>query len=260
MRLLTQQRIISNGLAQLQFTEVWPSIRGSRPHRVACCGASPAPSSPSCARSSRSSPSSRGARSWSSASGGACCSSPHWAVADLLARAGLRAAFFTGAEIPAAAHPEHRRLPRRRTRCACSSPPTPAASASTCSAPPRCCINLELPWNPAVLEQRIGRIYRLGQTRPDRRLQPRELRQHRGPHPPHGRRQEGAVRRALRRQQRRGPLRRGHQLPCNRARDHGARNHASLRHRRRFRRHRDPPGAGPRGPRRGSRVPPPPPR
>jgi hypothetical protein len=27
------------------------------------------------------------------------------------------------------------------------------------------CINLELAWNPAVLEQRIGRIYRLGQKR-----------------------------------------------------------------------------------------------
>ena len=26
-------------------------------------------------------------------------------------------------------------------------------------------INLDLPWNPAVLEQRIGRIYRLGQQR-----------------------------------------------------------------------------------------------
>ena len=28
------------------------------------------------------------------------------------------------------------------------------------------CINLEMPWNPAVLEQRIGRIYRLGQVQP----------------------------------------------------------------------------------------------
>lgn len=29
-------------------------------------------------------------------------------------------------------------------------------------------INLDLPWNPAVLEQRIGRVHRLGQTRPVR--------------------------------------------------------------------------------------------
>ena len=28
------------------------------------------------------------------------------------------------------------------------------------------CVNLELPWNPAVLEQRIGRIHRLGQEQP----------------------------------------------------------------------------------------------
>jgi hypothetical protein len=28
------------------------------------------------------------------------------------------------------------------------------------------CVNLELPWNPAVLEQRIGRIHRHGQKRP----------------------------------------------------------------------------------------------
>ncbi len=27
-------------------------------------------------------------------------------------------------------------------------------------------INMDLPWNPAVLEQRIGRVHRLGQTRP----------------------------------------------------------------------------------------------
>src|SRR5262249_34519635 len=27
-------------------------------------------------------------------------------------------------------------------------------------------INMDLPWNPAVLEQRIGRVHRLGQTQP----------------------------------------------------------------------------------------------
>ena len=29
-------------------------------------------------------------------------------------------------------------------------------------------VNLDLPWNPAVLEQRIGRVHRLGQHRPVR--------------------------------------------------------------------------------------------
>ena len=42
----------------------------------------------------------------------------------------------------------------------------PAASGSNLQRAASCCINLELPWNPAVLEQRIGRIYRLGQTQP----------------------------------------------------------------------------------------------
>jgi SNF2 family DNA or RNA helicase len=27
-------------------------------------------------------------------------------------------------------------------------------------------VNVDLPWNPAILEQRIGRVHRLGQTRP----------------------------------------------------------------------------------------------
>ena len=48
---------------------------------------------------------------------------------------------------------------------ACSSPPTPAAPASICSTP-RSLVNMDLPWNPAILEQRIARIHRMGQTRP----------------------------------------------------------------------------------------------
>ena len=49
----------------------------------------------------------------------------------------------------------------------CSSPQTPAARglnlqhASTL-------VNMDLPWNPAVLEQRIARIHRMGQTQPVR--------------------------------------------------------------------------------------------
>jgi superfamily II DNA/RNA helicase len=88
-----------------------------------------------------------------------------WSVGDLLAEAGLRSAFFSGDESQ-----------RRRTQNVIEFHDDPdlavlfatdaggvglnlqrAASAV---------VNLELPWNPAVLEQRIGRVYRLGQKRP----------------------------------------------------------------------------------------------
>ena len=56
-----------------------------------------------------------------------------------------------------------------------------------------CCINIELPWNPAVLEQRIGRIYRLGQKRPIDVYNLVSPGLHRGAHRRTGGRQAGAV-------------------------------------------------------------------
>src|SRR6476620_5318045 len=88
-----------------------------------------------------------------------------WAVRDLLAEAGQRAVFFTGAE-------SH----KQRERAIVDLHDDPAVSVMFLSdaggvglnlqRAATCCINLELPWNPAVLEQRIGRIHRLGQTQP----------------------------------------------------------------------------------------------
>ena len=89
----------------------------------------------------------------------------HWAVEDLLDAHGLRAAFFTGRESQ-----------RQRTRNIVDfhdDPATRVLFASDaggvglnlqCAA--TACVNVEIPWNPAVLEQRVGRIYRLGQRRP----------------------------------------------------------------------------------------------
>ena len=89
----------------------------------------------------------------------------HWAVSDLLAENGLRAGFFTGAEGQ-----------KRRTQNIVEFHDDPdfrllfASDAGgvglNLQHASNCVINLELPWNPAVLEQRIGRIYRLGQTQP----------------------------------------------------------------------------------------------
>jgi superfamily II DNA/RNA helicase len=89
----------------------------------------------------------------------------HWAVADLLAEKGVRAVFFTGEE-----------KQRRRTHNLVDFHDDPAVRVLFASdaggvglnlqRAASSCVNLELPWNPAVLEQRIGRIYRLGQKRP----------------------------------------------------------------------------------------------
>jgi superfamily II DNA or RNA helicase len=89
----------------------------------------------------------------------------HWAVGDLLADRGLRAGFFTGAEGQ-----------KRRTQNIVEFHDDPRFSILFASDAggvglnlqhaANCVINLELPWNPAVLEQRIGRVYRLGQENP----------------------------------------------------------------------------------------------
>src|SRR5262249_37084884 len=89
----------------------------------------------------------------------------HWAVSDILDGAGQRALYFTGQENR-----------RRRTQNLVDFHDDPRARVLFASdaggvglnlqRAANACINLELPWNPAMLEQRIGRIYRLGQKDP----------------------------------------------------------------------------------------------
>jgi SNF2-related domain/Helicase conserved C-terminal domain len=86
----------------------------------------------------------------------------HWAVGDLLEAEGMRGVWFSGAESP-----------KRRTQNLVDfhdDPHTRILFATDAGGvglnlqhAADSCINLELPWNPAVLEQRIARIWRLGQ-------------------------------------------------------------------------------------------------
>jgi len=89
----------------------------------------------------------------------------NWAVSDLLSGTGLRSAFFSGDESQ-----------KRRTQNIIEfhDDPSLAVLFSTDAGgvglnlqrAASSVVNLELPWNPAVLEQRIGRVYRLGQKQP----------------------------------------------------------------------------------------------
>jgi hypothetical protein len=88
-----------------------------------------------------------------------------WAVSDLLGDAGLKAVYFTGDESQRRRTEnvvEFHEDPRTRVFFATDAGGVGLNLQHAASA----CVHLDLPWNPAVLEQRSGRIYRLGQKSP----------------------------------------------------------------------------------------------
>lgn len=165
MMLLTTQRIIANGLAQLRFEETWPDLsRIERPTESTLRGlASPKLvelreliTQLTLVQRRKVVVFSQWRRMLRLA---------HWATRDQLVREGVRAAFFTGQEGQ-----------KRRTQNIVDFHDDPACRVLFATdaggvglnlqRAATACVNIELPWNPAVLEQRIGRICRLGQRRP----------------------------------------------------------------------------------------------
>jgi superfamily II DNA/RNA helicase len=165
MTLLTTQRIISNGLAQLQFEDVWPELsRIERPTETTLRGlATPKLlelreliGQLALAQARKVVVFSQWRRMLRLA---------HWATRDELAREHVRATFFSGEEGPKRRSQniiDFHDDPTCRVLFATDAGGVGLNLQRAASA----CINVELPWNPAVLEQRIGRIYRLGQRRP----------------------------------------------------------------------------------------------
>jgi superfamily II DNA or RNA helicase len=164
MSLLTTQRIVSNGLCQLRFEEVWPAIRGCAPEESVIQGLS-APKLLELRQLVRQVILEQGRKAVVFSQWRRMLALAHWAVGDLLADQRLRAGFFTGAEGQ-----------KRRTQNIVEFHDDPSFRVLFASDAggvglnlqhaSNCVINLELPWNPAVLEQRIGRVYRLGQEQP----------------------------------------------------------------------------------------------
>ncbi len=164
MQLLTTQRIIANGLAQLRFTEIWPALAESPPEAALI--------------ESLSAPKLLELREllehvvlrqrrkvvvfsqWRRMLELAC-----WATRDVLASGGRRAVFFTGREQRARRTQNLIELHDDPSVCVLFATDAGGVGLNLQRAA-SCCVNIDLPWNPAVLEQRIGRIYRLGQKRP----------------------------------------------------------------------------------------------
>jgi superfamily II DNA or RNA helicase len=164
MQLLTTQRIISNGLAQLQFESIWPSLRGRAPDESVLQGLS-APKLIELRQLIRQIVLEQGRKIVLFSQWRRMLTLAQWATSDLLGENGLRSGFFTGQEGQ-----------KRRTQNIVEFHDDPdfrilftsdaGGVGLNLQRAANCVINLELPWNPAVLEQRIGRIYRLGQTLP----------------------------------------------------------------------------------------------
>ena len=164
MSMLTTQRIISNGLAQLNFNEVWPNVNRKRPEEGVLAGLS-APKLSELRQLVRQVMVEQGRKIVIFSQWRRMLTLAQWAVSDILDSERLRAGFFTGAEGQ-----------KRRTQNIVEFHDDPemrllfASDAGgvglNLQRAANCVINMELPWNPAVLEQRIGRIYRLGQEKP----------------------------------------------------------------------------------------------
>lgn len=164
MQLLTQQRIIANGLGQLRFEEIWPTYSAARPDAMLLEGLF-APKLGELRRLLADLVVAQGRKVVIFSQWRRMLRLAEWSVRDILGDNRCSAVFFTGAEKQSQRTKsvvDFHDDPRVRVMFLSDAGGVGLNLQKAASA----CINLELPWNPAVLEQRIGRIYRLGQKQP----------------------------------------------------------------------------------------------
>lgn len=164
MVLLNTQRIVANGFAQHAFEDLWPSLENQAPteRRIASLAM---PKLERLHELIEGLVVEQGRRVVVFSQWRRALQLIRWRIEPMLAEAGLRVAMFTGAESQ-----------KRRTHNIVDFHDDPTCRILLCTdaggvglnlqRAANCCVNFEMPWNPAVLEQRIARIHRLGQTDP----------------------------------------------------------------------------------------------
>ncbi len=164
MQLLAQQRIVSNGMALLRFDEVWRVYEQARADE-ALLASSASPKLAELRRVIRQLVIEQKRKVVVFSQWRKMLRLAEWAVRDVLAEAGLSSVFFTGEESQKLRAGNILAFHDDPSVCVMFLSDAGGVGLNLQHAA-NACINLELPWNPAVLEQRIGRIYRLGQKDP----------------------------------------------------------------------------------------------
>jgi SNF2 family DNA or RNA helicase len=163
MSLFTTQRIIANGMTQLQFEETWPTLSALTSVDEAALQELASPKLGHIREILTQVVVQQNRKAIVFSQWRRMLTLAHWAVKDVLARAGLRAAFFTGQEAS-----------RRRTQNIVEFHDDPATAVLFATDAggvglnlqhASVVVNVDLPWNPAVLEQRIARAHRMGQQK-----------------------------------------------------------------------------------------------
>ena len=160
MSLLTKMRIVSNGMALYEFDLMWPSLKNDSPvHRIHQIHT---PKLSEFRNIISSLLRQNGVKIVIFSQWVKMLSLAHWSIQDLLEDVG--AVFFTGKQ--------SQKKRRENITCFHDDPETRLFFATDAGGvglnlqkAANVCINLDLPWNPAVMEQRVARIHRLGQKK-----------------------------------------------------------------------------------------------
>ncbi|KAA3607893.1 MAG: ATP-dependent helicase [Planctomycetota bacterium] len=165
MSLLTTQRIIANGMAPFRFTEIWPQLQKVEDPSEDMLRSLNSPKLLQLREMIEQLVLGQNRKVVVFSSWRRMLILAEWAVRSRLAESGFHALFFTGRESPSrrAQNLEaFHRDPNAKLLFATDS----GGVGLNLQKASQCCIHLDLPWNPAVLEQRVARLHRLGQKQP----------------------------------------------------------------------------------------------
>ena len=164
-RLLVEQRLVCNGIALAQFVDYWPTIESATEPIDVVLRSLHSPKLGALRELVASLVVQQRRKVVVFSQWRRMLRLAEYAVSDLLAGAAVEGVYFSGDETQTRRRDNIERFRSEPAVRVLWSTDAGALGLNLQTAA-SCCINLELPWNPAVLEQRVARMHRHGQAEP----------------------------------------------------------------------------------------------